>query len=179
MAETLTVADSPLGPLTLVALVGGPAPRGALLGAWYAGQDHPWADPASKTVQVRPGEPGEPEVLVEARRWLEDYFEGRDPGAPPALAPRGTVFRQQVWYLLRQVPYGQTLTYGQLAAQVSARTGRRCSARAVGGAVGHNPISIMVPCHRVVGAGGAITGYAGGLERKEALLGLEGVRLTA
>lgn len=171
--------DSPLGPLTLGALVAGPTRQGALLGVWYEHQGRDWADLAAQAAWVRPGGLAEPGVLVEARHWLGAYFEGQDPGPPPALAPRGTLFRQQVWSLLRQVPYGRTRTYGQLAAAVSERTGRRCSARAVGGAVGHNPISIMVPCHRVIGAGGAITGYAGGLERKEALLGLEGIRLPA
>ena len=89
---------------------------------------------------------------------------------------KGTAFRKEVWQLLLQIPYGQTTTYGELAAQLAAHNGlKRMSAQAVGGAVGHNPISIIVPCHRVVGAGGSLTGYAGGLAKKLALLKLEGI----
>lgn len=112
-------------------------------------------------------------VLVQAAHWLRRYFAGENPGPTPPLAPEGTPFRQAVWAALMEIPYGQTRTYGQLAQALAQRTGGKAAPRAVGGAVGHNPISLMIPCHRVVGAGGALTGYAGGLERKKALLALE------
>lgn len=112
-------------------------------------------------------------VLAQAAHWLARYFAGGDPGPTPPLAPDGSPFRQAVWAALMEIPYGQTRTYGQLAQALAQRTGKKAAPRAVGGAVGHNPISLMIPCHRVVGAGGALTGYAGGLERKKALLALE------
>ena len=92
----------------------------------------------------------------------------------PALRPEGTPFRLVVWDQLREIPYGGTRSYGELADMLEARLGRHVSARAGGGAVGHNPISLLIPCHRVLGAKGALTGYAGGLERKKTLLALEG-----
>ena len=120
--------------------------------------------------------------------WLagEKYFPGAPEGAPqetpdflPPLHLAGSPFRQEVWALLRQIPYGETTTYRALAEAVARKRGlRRMSAQAVGGAVGHNPISIIVPCHRVVGSDGSLTGYAGGLERKVQLLRLEGVDMS-
>ena len=95
------------------------------------------------------------------------------------LAPQGSDFRRLVWYLLCQIPYGQTTTYGDLAKQIEERTGKAMSAQAIGGAVGHNPISIIIPCHRVLGAHGRATGYAGGIDKKIALLHLEGVAVKA
>lgn len=112
-------------------------------------------------------------VLAETRRWVESYFAGKVPVDLPKLSPMGTPFQQLVWELLRLIPYGESVTYGQIAAQAEERTGRRTSPRAVGQAVGRNPICLMIPCHRVLGAGNAITGYAGGLERKRFLLRLE------
>ena len=120
---------------------------------------------------------GEIAVLAAARTWLERYFAGEDPGAPPPLAPAATAFQQRVREQLLAIPRGSTRAYGQLARRIAALTGRRGSARAVGGAVGRNPISIMVPCHRVVGADGAVVGYAGGTDRKIRLLRLEGADL--
>lgn len=115
-------------------------------------------------------------VLTQAKRWLDVYFSGREPDFTPPLHLTGTPFQRCVWALLREIPYGETTTYGELARRVAARRGLpRMSAQAVGGAVGHNPVSIIVPCHRVVGSGGSLTGYAGGLEKKLALLALEGV----
>ena len=114
-------------------------------------------------------------VFEEVSRWLDAYFAGRDPGALPPLAPHGTAFQQAVWKILRRIPYGTTTTYGRIAAHIAAARGGRMSAQAVGGAVGRNPISIIIPCHRVIGAGGSLTGYAGGLDKKEYLLRLEGV----
>ena len=114
-------------------------------------------------------------VFREVCRWLDVYFAGRDPGALPPLAPHGTAFQQAVWKVLRGIPYGTTTTYGGIAARIAAARGGRMSAQAVGGAVGRNPISIIIPCHRVIGADGNLTGYAGGLDKKEYLLRLEGV----
>ena len=116
-------------------------------------------------------------VFEEVSRWLDLYFSGRDPDALPLLAPHGTAFQQAVWNILCGIPYGTTTTYGRIAAHISAARGGRMSAQAVGGAVGRNPISILIPCHRVIGADGSLTGYAGGLDKKEALLRLEGVYL--
>ena len=113
-------------------------------------------------------------VFGEVCRWLDVYFAGRDPGALPPLAPHGTAFQQAVWNILRGIPYGTTTTYGGIAARIAAARGGRMSAQAVGGAVGRNPISILIPCHRVIGADGSLTGYAGGLDKKEYLLELEG-----
>ena len=106
-------------------------------------------------------------LLLGAKAWLQEYFAGRRLPVTLPLEPSGTAFQQAVWALLREIPYGATVTYGDLARQLSS------SPRAVGGAVGRNPISILIPCHRVVGAGGALTGYAGGLTAKRFLLGLE------
>ena len=105
----------------------------------------------------------------------ERYFGGAVPEGRPALAPEGTDFQRAVWDVLLTIPYGETRTYGEIAAALAHRLGRSVSARAVGGAVGSNPISLIIPCHRVLGAVGKLTGYAGGLERKTALLRLEGV----
>lgn len=111
--------------------------------------------------------------------WLNLYFAGRMPEAAPTLAPKGTKFQEEIWEILRQIPYGRTLTYGEIAARVAARRGIvRMSAQAVGGAVGRNPIALLIPCHRVVGTDGSLTGYAGGIEKKAALLALEKDRAT-
>ncbi len=155
--------SSPLGPIVLR------AEDGALTGLWFAGQAN----------CPRPGEsvPAAEDVtaLDPARRWLELYFSGRDPGFVPPLRLDGTAFQRSVWAMLADIPYGATRTYGGLAAQLARARGLpHMSAQAVGGAVGRNPVSLIVPCHRVVGASGELTGYAGGLERKRALLTLEG-----
>lgn len=119
-------------------------------------------------------------VLAQARSWLDRYFSGDvpDPRELP-LAPHGTPFRHAVWEALLAIPYGETVTYGQLAQRVGDMSGTRASARAVGGAVGANPIGIIIPCHRVVGASGSLTGFGGGIETKVALLAHEGVDLSA
>ena len=112
---------------------------------------------------------------AEAVRWLDLYFSGRDPGFLPKLRPRGTPFRQLVWQEILKIPYGQTASYGEIAARLQTGPGRSPgSPRAVGAAAGRNPILLMIPCHRVIGADGSLTGYAGGTERKEKLLRLEG-----
>ena len=113
-------------------------------------------------------------VFGEAMRWLDLYFAGKEPDFMPVLNPTGTAFQMSVWEVLRTIPYGQTTTYGAIAKRLEKSTGKRMSAQAVGGAVGRNPISILIPCHRVIGADGSLTGYAGGLDKKEYLLGLEG-----
>ena len=156
------IYSSPLGHITL-------ASRGDhLIGLWFEGQKHFGS-------ALTPGcRQGRPPVLAAARAWLDRYFQGEDPGPPPPLAPQGTPFQRTVWGLLLQIPRGQVTTYVRLAAQLAAPPGSAApSPRAVGSAVGRNPISILIPCHRVVGADGSLRGYAGGLERKEALLSLE------
>ena len=115
-------------------------------------------------------------VFDQTRRWLDLYFSGREPGFTPALNPAGSAFRRAVWEILLKIPYGKTTTYGQIARKIAAARGlAKMSAQAVGGAVGHNEISIIIPCHRVIGAHGSLTGYAGGIDRKIKLLQLEGV----
>lgn len=113
-------------------------------------------------------------VFVETCRWLDIYFQGQCPDFTPAIYLTGTPFRQLVWDILLTIPYGKTISYGELAVKTAEKMGRRVmSAQAVGGAVGHNPISLIVPCHRVIGKDGSLTGYASGLWRKEFLLNLE------
>jgi len=107
-------------------------------------------------------------VFDSLRKWLNIYFAGKEPDFMPPLAPEGSVFRQNVWDILLQIPYGKTVTYGEIAKRLGG------AARAVGGAVGHNPISILIPCHRVIGGSGNLTGYAGGVDQKIQLLKLEG-----
>ena len=154
--------DSPLGPITLA------GEDGALTGLWFDGQKYFGAGLPAGTPE------GEPPVFRQVRAWLDRYFRGEDPGPAPPLAPAGTAFQRAVWEVLREIPYGRTATYGQVAQAAGRRLGRNTSPRAAGSVVGRNPISLLIPCHRVVGAGGSLTGYAGGLERKEALLKLEG-----
>ena len=106
--------------------------------------------------------------------WLDAYFEGKSPcGETIPLKPEGTAFRMAVWKLLMAIPYGETTTYGELARKLNETAGMKTCARAVGNAVGHNPISIIIPCHRVIGVDGGLTGYAGGLDVKRKLLKLE------
>jgi methylated-DNA-[protein]-cysteine S-methyltransferase len=140
----------------------------SLCGLWFVGQKYAPED-------VRDGKQDmDHPVLVTLRSQLASYFAGQLSAFDVPLAPRGTPFQMAVWALLRTIPAGETTTYGALARQVATqREGHLPSAQAVGGAVGHNPISIVIPCHRVVGADGSLTGYAGGLDRKAALLALE------
>ena len=129
-------------------------------------------------VEARPGDAADEglPVLAALRGWLDAYFDGRRPNpADLPLAPAGTEFQRAVWRILLDVPYGRTTTYGAIAAILAERNERgRMAPRAVGGAVGRNPISIVIPCHRLVGASGSLTGYAGGVECKRFLLRLEG-----
>ena len=118
-------------------------------------------------------------VFDQTKDWLDRYFAGEKPAASQLpLAPAGSPFRQRVWDIMCQIPYGQTMTYGEIARQIAGETGRPMSGQAVGGAVGHNPISIIMPCHRVVGSSGSLTGYAGGLDVKLRLLELEGADMS-
>ena len=166
MTYFMTRYDSPIGVLSLVSDGQG------LAGLWIEGQKY-FAATLSQPPERREDAPG----LPEARLWLDRYFAGERPGLEGlSLRPAGSPFRQAVWACLQEIPCGQVTTYGRLAVQTAARLERsRISAQAVGGAVGHNPISIIVPCHRVVGADGFLTGYAGGLDKKEWLLRHEGV----
>lgn len=157
--------DSPLGSITLA------SDGEALTGLWFDGQKY---FPA----MLGKEENGLP-IFEQARRWLDLYFDGTAPDFTPPLKPKGTAFQKAVWEILRSIPYGKTMTYGEIAGRVAAQKGlARMSAQAIGGAVGHNPISILIPCHRVVGTNGSLTGYAGGVERKEKLLTLEKADLS-
>ena len=159
--------DSPLGGILLA------AEEKALTGLWFDGEKY-FADnlPAEHVQQETP-------VLAEAKRWLDLYFTGKEPDFMPPLHPIGSAFRQSVWEILRQIPYGKTMTYGEIARQLAGKLGiSRMSAQAVGGAVGHNEISILIPCHRVVGMEGSMTGYAGGIDKKVKLLELEHADMT-
>ena len=159
--------NSPLGGILLA------ADESGLTGLWFDGQKYFARDlPAEHVEQNTP-------VLSEAKRWLDIYFTGRKPDFTPPLHPIGSVFRQAVWEILLQIPYGQTTTYGEIARQLAAKLGLpRMSAQAVGGAVGHNEVSIIIPCHRVVGTSGSLTGYAGGIDKKVKLLELEHTDMT-
>ena len=139
----------------------------ALTGLWIEGQKY-YAATLSTDAEKQ-----ETPVHLKAANWLTAYFNGQAPEIDFPLKPKGSSFRQAVWEVLRSIPYGATTTYGAIAAQLSQITGKGTSARAVGGAVGHNPISIIIPCHRVVGTSGKLTGYAGGLDVKQTLLELE------
>lgn len=156
-----TTIASPLGPMLLAA-----SPAG-LAGIWFTDQRHL---PPAERIRAWPPEPTHP-ALIAAAGQLGAYFGGKLTRFDlPLDLSAGTPFQQSVWQALRQIPAGSTLSYGDLARQI----GQPAAVRAVGAAVGRNPLSIVVPCHRVLGAGGALTGYAGGLHRKTALLQLEG-----
>ena len=153
---------SPLGGITLA------SDGQALIGLWFDGQKN-----FGETLAPEYTETSLP-VFDRAEEWLNLYFSGKSPDFTPALLLRGTSFRKTVWEILPGIPYGQTLTYSQIAEKVAGRTETgRMSARAVGSAISHNPISLIIPCHRVMGAGGRPTGYAGGIDRKIRLLQLE------
>ena len=158
--------DSPLGRITLA------SDGEALTGLWFDDQKY------TPGVSGQPTEDGELPVFEETKRWLDLYFSGEDPGFTPKLSFRTTAFRKTVWEILLTVPYGETVTYGEVAERAAGRMRLpRMSAQAVGGAVGHNAIALIIPCHRVIGADGSLTGYGGGIERKKMLLEMEkGVR---
>ena len=155
--------QSPLGDILLA------ADEIGLTGLWFEGQKYfaLYLDQEHEEKEVP--------VLEQTKKWLDVYFSGREPDFTVPFHFIGTDFQKEVWKILVAIPYGQTTTYGEIAKQLAAKQGlKRMSAQAVGGAVGHNEISILVPCHRVVGANGSLTGYAGGIDKKVALLKLEG-----
>lgn len=148
--------ESPLGKITME------AEEGALTGLWFTRDSE------------REMTESDSKIFDETKRWLMDYFAGKRPNFMPELRLQGTEFRNIVWNILRTIPYGETITYRAVAAEAARRMGKtRMSAQAAGGAVGHNPICLIIPCHRVIGSDGSLTGYAEGLWRKEALLRLE------
>lgn len=160
--EYIKRVESPLGGITMA------SDGRALTGLWIDGQKYDRA--ALGEVE----EVSDLPVFRQTEKWLNLYFSGREPDFMPPLSVKGTEFRQEVWEILRGIPYGKTITYGEIAAIIAGRRGiARMSAQAVGGAVGHNPISILIPCHRVIGSDGSLTGYAGGLDKKVRLLELE------
>jgi methylated-DNA-[protein]-cysteine S-methyltransferase len=161
MTYTCTV-ETPLGAMTAA------ADEQALTGLWFVGQKHYPARVSEWT--TAPDHP----VFAALRRQLHSYFEGGTTAEELQLAPQGSPFQKAVWDALRRIPLGETVTYGDIAREMAGARGLdSMSAQAVGGAVGRNPISILIPCHRVVGRDGSLTGYAGGLDRKETLLRLE------
>ena len=153
---------SPLGSITLA------SDGEALTGLWFDGQKYFPHNLISESTEA------ELSVFVQTCKWLDIYLSGKEPGFTPPISLQTTPFRQAVYDILLTIPYGQTMTYGEIANILAKQKGiERMSAQAVGSAVGHNPISIIIPCHRVVGSDGSLTGYAGGLDKKTALLELE------
>jgi len=156
--------NSPIGTLTVS------SDGTNIIGLWIEGQKY-----FARTLERDSLEENLP-IFERVREWLDIYFSGKRPGFMPPLKPKGSSFQRLVWDALGKIPYGQTTTYGWIANEIGhVNNGKPTSARAVGSAVGHNPISILIPCHRVVGKNNDLTGYAGGLHRKRVLLKLEGV----
>ena len=144
-----------------------------LIGLWFDGQKY-----FAAAVKGEFAEKSLP-IFDETAKWLDVYFGGKEPGFTPRLLITGTPFRKAAAEIMLSIPYGQTITYGEISDKIAAQRGvHKMSAQAVGGAVGHNPISIIVPCHRVVGAGGNLTGYAGGIDKKLWLLKSEGIDVS-
>lgn len=164
-----TAYRSPIGKITIAC-----DEKEKLVGLWIEGQKY-----FIETIDEEIVEKSELEVFELVKSWLDKYFRGDNPeisGLP--LAPIGNAFRQRVWQILREIPYGEVCTYGDIAKIIAKDRGnKKMSAQAVGGAVGHNPISIIIPCHRVVGANRNLTGYAGGIKTKMKLLKHEGVNM--
>lgn len=158
--------DSPIGEITLA------CDEKNLIGLWNEDQKYFGAKILNDTV-----ENVDMPIFKTVTEWLDEYFAGEKPDVSKLpLAPIGSEFRQMVWQLLLEIPYGEVVTYGDIAAKTAEKMNRASmSSQAVGGAVGHNPISIIIPCHRVVGSNGSLTGYAGGIDMKISLLELEGV----
>lgn len=162
MKNYISAIGSPLGKLTLL------SDGDSIRGLWIENQKYyaPNLGECSADDNLT--------VFARARDWLSSYFSGEKPPMELPLAPEGSGFRRSVWDILLTIPYGEVMTYGEIAGLLSKDSGKRMSAQAVGGAVGHNPISILIPCHRVIGSDGSLTGYAGGLDKKTFLLKLEG-----
>ncbi len=154
--------SSPLGEMTVA------DDGGAIIGLWFDGQKH-FGNSLPKEYSR-----GETPAIKDAKRWLDIYFSGREPDFLPPLRYGSTPFRKLVCDIMLTIPYGKTRTYGDIAQEIAALTGvERMAAQAVGGAVGNNPILLMIPCHRVIGAQGNLTGYGGGMQRKIKLLEME------
>lgn len=168
---------SPLGGITIA------SDGQALTGLWFDGQKYfvdTLAKEREKTVKVEDVSLQDSKCpLYQTKRWLDLYFSGKNPDFTPPLHMKTTEFRKDVWEIMLAIPYGETMTYGEIAEKIAKQRGiARMSAQAVGGAVGHNSISLIIPCHRVVGTNGSLTGYAGGIEKKIQLLNLEKVDMT-
>ena len=154
--------DSPLGGITLA------SDGTALIGLWFDGQKY-YADALDAE-----HEEADMSVFEQTKKWLDLYFSGKVPDFTPPLNMKTTEFRKSVWEIMLTIPYGKTMTYGEIAEKIAKQKGlNRMSAQAVGGAVGHNSISLIIPCHRVVGTNGSLTGYAGGVDKKVKLLTME------
>lgn len=164
-----TTYQSPIGLVMLAAT------EESIAGLWLEGQKY-----FLGTVTEPLTENNDLPVFTAAKAWLDRYFTGKQPAIRElSLAPVGSPFRQMVWRILCDIPYGEVTTYGEIARKMAVLTGKdHMSAQAVGGAVAHNPVSIIIPCHRVVGTNGSLTGYAGGIDKKCKLLELEGVDLS-
>ncbi|WP_019207925.1 methylated-DNA--[protein]-cysteine S-methyltransferase [Phocaeicola abscessus] len=146
----------------------------AITGLWFDGRKYS-TDPAAAAYEEKPLP-----LFEQAKRWLDLYFSGEEPPFVPAIRLHGSSFQLAVWEILRQIPYGQLVTYHDIAKEIARRRDiDRMAAQAVGGAVGRNPVSIMVPCHRVIGSDGSLTGYASGIEKKKRLLAMEKVEFDA
>jgi len=157
----ITKINTKIGPITL-------ASDGInLTGLWLDGQKY-YAATIKEKIENK-----ELAIFGETKKWLNEYFEGKNPKNSLKLKLEGSSFRQDVWSILLEIPYGKVITYGDIAKKLEKKYKKKMSAQAVGGAVGHNPISIIVPCHRVVGSNGSLTGYAGGIDKKIKLLELE------
>lgn len=164
-----TQYQSPMGIITIA------SDGTSLSGLWLEGQKY-HGNTISGQVTVKHDIP----IFHQTKKWLDQYFLGEKPSISQlSLAPNGSSFRQDIWQILCDIPYGNVITYGDIAKKMAQKMNRASmSSQAVGGAVGHNPISIIIPCHRVVGANGSLTGYAGGIEKKVKLLELEGVDMS-
>ncbi|MFA5503092.1 MAG: methylated-DNA--[protein]-cysteine S-methyltransferase [Bacilli bacterium] len=164
-----TTMDSPLGTITLI------SDGVNLIGLAIKGQES-----IDKTLKEKVVENDHLPLFELTKKWLERYFKGQTPKISEIpLAPIGGEFRQAVWQMLCEIPYGEVVTYGDIAKRIALKMNKpKMSSQAIGGAVGHNPISIIIPCHRVVGANGNLTGYAGGIDLKIKLLELENVEMT-
>jgi methylated-DNA-[protein]-cysteine S-methyltransferase len=166
-----TTYPSPVGLITLACDDGG-----NLVGLWLEGQKY-----HGNTIAESMIEKDNIPIFEAARNWLHNYFAGKKPNISELpLSPIGGDFRQGVWNILREIPYGEVITYGDIAKKMALKMNKKnMSSQAVGGAVGHNPISIIIPCHRVIGSTGSLTGYAGGVDTKIKLLELEGVDMSS
>ena len=165
--------NSPLGGITLA------SDEEGLTGLWFDGQKYFGSGILKDDPMPEKAETKKPPVLEQTVKWLTLYFSGQEPDFTPPLHLIGSEFRLAVWKILLEIPYGQTTTYKELAGRIAEQRGiKSMSAQAVGGAVGHNPISIIVPCHRVLGTDGSLTGYAGGIDKKISLLTLEKAAFT-